>query len=262
MGLHKLPTALGAFCLALLLFFLSNQVSAGYENGIPVLLYHHVSDDPGDEPELTISTEEFSRQMAVLRTLGFETISSEELAAYFNDPEVRLPSMPIVITFDDGYEDNYTYAFPILQQYGFQADIFMVGINFDRKNRLSVAEVRTMVGRGIGIGAHSMTHANLENIPPKQRQWEISACKQKAEQATGQAVRFFAYPGGYYNADTVEMVRMAGYQGAFTTLTGLNRRDRDSLYTLRRIPVFDSTDFDDLAQKLAVNHPKTSMLDY
>jgi peptidoglycan/xylan/chitin deacetylase (PgdA/CDA1 family) len=248
-----------ALCLALLAF--APVADAGYDNGIPVLLYHHVGDGR-DMPNLTVSAAEFDRQIGALYSRGFRAIPLDDLLAYMRGEGVKLPDKPVVITFDDGYTDNYTDALPILKKYGFDAAIFMVGINFDRTGRLSSRQIHEMEAGGFTVGAHSMTHPDLTTLGPAALQTEVAGSRARAEQVTRRTTEYFAYPGGFYNLATVDAVRAAGYRGAFTVLTGLNKAGLDDPYLLRRIPVFGDTDFDRLLALLDANHPKTSLLDY
>ena len=255
--IYKLATLTG-----LLLVLFVSVAAAQYQNGIPVLLYHHVSEDDSDMPELNVMPVEFDRQMRMLRQSGFETVLLDDLLAYMRGERVKLPEKPIVITFDDGYTDNYTNAFPILKKYDYKAAIFMVGINFDRKNRLSSQQIREMAGSTFTVGAHSMTHPDLTALAERSLEAEVKGSKQKAERVTHKEAKYFAYPGGFYTLASVEAVEAAGYQGAFTVLSGLNKPGKDNVYLLRRIPVFASTDFDRLLVLLNENRPKTSLLDY
>ena len=248
-----------ALCLALLAC--GPVAAAQYANGIPVLLYHHVGDGR-DMPKLTVSPAEFDRQVGALDSHGFRAIPLDDLLAYMRGEAVKLPDKPVVITFDDGYTDNYTNAFPILKKYGFDAAIFMVGINFDRQNRLSSGQVREMAAGGFTVGAHSMTHPDLTTLSAAALKTEVAGSRAKAGQVTGRPADYFAYPGGFYDLATVDAVRAAGYRGAFTVLTGLNKAGFDDPYLLRRIPVFSDTDFDRLLALLDANRPKTSLLDY
>ncbi len=249
-----------AACAALVLA--GGTAAAGYGNGIPVLLYHHVSADGGDMAELTTAPAEFDRQMGALKTAGFETISPDELLAYLRGEAVRLPDKPVVITFDDGYEDNYTEAFSILRKYGYRATVFMVGGNIDRKGRLSARKLGAMTAAGFTVGAHSMTHPDLTALDAARLAAEVAGSRAKAARATGGEARYFAYPGGFYDVKTVEAAREAGFAGAFTVLTGLNRAGYDDPYLLRRIPVYARTDFARLLALLDANAPKTSLLQY
>ena len=241
----------------------TNIAGAQSQNGIPVLLYHHVSEDHSDRSGLTISVAEFDRQIKLMKTAGFQTISLQEFIAYMKGSKVKLPEKPILITFDDGYADNYTNAFPILKKTEFKAAIFMVGINFDRENRLSSQNIREMIGSGLlAVGGHSMTHPDLTALANRQIQFEVAGSKAKIARLSRSPVTFFAYPGGYYNLSAMEAVEDAGYQGAFTVLTGLNNPGRDNIYLLRRIPIFSFTDFDKLLFLLNCNHSKTTLFDY
>ena len=249
-----------ASLLLLGLFFLF--VPSATAQGIPVLLYHHVNDQETGRSLLTVSTAEFSRQLQLLRNHGFQTITPEQLGAFMREEQVTLPDKPVLITFDDGHTDNYTQAFPLLKGAGYSATIFMVGINFDRANRLTSAQIRKMTANGFSIGAHSMTHPILTKLNAPKLQAEIRGSKKKAEEVIHAEVGYFAYPGGFYNLATVEAVQMAGFQGAFSVLSGLNQPNRDNIYLLRRIPIFRYTDFDQLLEKLIEPPSKPSLLDY
>jgi len=248
--------------VAVVLAVVSNIAEAKYQNGIPVLLYHHVSNDYSDLPELTVGTAEFEQQIRMLHQAGFQTISPESFLAYMQGEPVELPDKPVLITFDDGYEDNYSNAFPVLRKYGFTAVIFMVGINFDRDKRLSTKQVREMTEHGVTVGGHSMTHPDLTSLTGRELAREVVGSKRKAERATGKEAAFFAYPCGFYDVAVWQAVETAGYQAAFTVLTGLNKAGRDNVYLLRRIPIYRFTDFTGLMALLDRNQPKLSLLTY
>ncbi|CQR70937.1 Poly-beta-1,6-N-acetyl-D-glucosamine N-deacetylase precursor [Sporomusa ovata DSM 2662] len=240
----------------------ANNAYAQYLNGIPVLLYHHVSEDNSDLPHLTVTPTEFERQMDMLQTAGFKTISPEALAAYMRQEPVTLPDKPILLTFDDGYEDNYTNAFPILKQHDFSAVIFMVGVNVDRDKRLSSKQMREMSAYGIDFGGHSLTHRDLTSLSGPELKREIKDIQMKLKQVTTKPIELFSYPYGYFNLNTWEVTASAGYQAAFTVLPGLNTPDRDNIYLLRRIPIYSTTDFNALFMLLDTNQVKTKLLQY
>lgn len=253
-----------AICLLLAVLLLGGggAARAQYDNGIPVLLYHHVSDGRTDLPALTVTTAEFERQMALLRGAGFETISPRQFIAYMEEEAVTLPAKPVLITFDDGYEDNYTHAFPVLQRFGFSAVIFMVDINIDRDGRLSSRQIREMAAQGIAFGSHSVTHPNLTTLSGRELRHEVRDGKRKLEKLTRKEAELFSYPYGYFNLPAWEAADMAGYKAAFTVLPGLNHSERDNLFLLRRIPIYNDTDFNALFFLLDTNRPKTRLLEY
>ena len=250
------------FLLGVLLLFLTTTGLANPVDGIPVLLYHHVNDQETVMSELTLSSAEFARQLHLLYIHGFRTITLAQLGLFMRGERVELPDKPILITFDDGYADSYYQALPLLNQTGYSAAVFIVGINFDRANRLSSPQVREMTANNIEIGAHSMTHANLTKLDETALRFEVAGSKRTAEKVIQSGVSFFAYPGGFYNLPSLEAVEAAGFQGAFSVLPGFNRPERDNIYLLRRIPIFRHTNFDRLMRQLERPRSKPSLLDY
>ncbi|BBB90047.1 MAG TPA: polysaccharide deacetylase family protein [Methylomusa anaerophila] len=251
-----------ATVIVVIMLFSSYIASASRQDGIPVLLYHHVGNDDGGLPRLTITADEFERQVALLHNAGFETISPEQLIAYMKREEVSLPERPILITFDDGYDDNYANALPILQKYGFKAVFFVVGINVDRAQRLSAQQVREMAKSGFAIGGHSMTHSDLTQLSGPELEHEILDNKRQLEGITHQESLFFSYPYGFFNLRSWKKIESAGYQGAFTVLSGVNKAGRDNIFLLRRIPIFSTTDFDALLARLTGTYSAHMLLDY
>lgn len=259
---HQLICLLICLLIGLVPAMFANSTYAQYLNGIPVLLYHHVSEDNSDLPNLTVTPQEFERQMDMLKAAGFKTISPETLIAYMRQEPVTLPEKPILITIDDGYEDNYTNAFPILKQHDFSAVIFMVGVNVDRDKRLSSRQMREMSAYGIAFGGHSMTHRDLTSLSGRELQQEVKDVQKKLKQVTTKPIEVFSYPSGYFNLSTWEITELADYQAAFTVLPGLNTPDRDNIYLLRRIPIYSNTDFNALFMLLDTNQVKTKLLQY
>ena len=243
-----------------LLLPVSVQAQAAFK-GIPVLLYHYVGAEAPDYPYLNVATPEFSRQMKELRERGYRSVSLGDLTAYMQGSPVKLPEKPVLITFDDGYEDNYTQAFPVLKQEGFRAAIFMVQSNFNRKNRLSVQQIQEMEQAGIEIGSHTRSHPNLTKLAASALEQEVGQSRRGVERLAGRPIDYFAYPGGFYNLEVLEKTAQSGYAGAFTVLPGVNRPDKDNPYLLRRIPVFSYTDFDAILERLEATED-ASLLDY
>ena len=243
-----------------LLLPVSVQAQAAFK-GIPVLLYHYVGAEAPDYPYLNVATPEFSRQMKELRERGYRSVSLSDLTAYMQGSPVKLPEKPVLITFDDGYEDNYTQAFPVLKQEGFRAAIFMVQSNFNRKNRLSVQQIQEMEQAGIEIGSHTRSHPNLTKLAASALEQEVGQSRRGVERLAGRPIDYFAYPGGFYNLEVLEKTAQSGYAGAFTVLPGVNRPDKDNPYLLRRIPVFSYTDFDAILDRLEATED-ASLLDY
>ena len=224
---------------------------AGFKpmKGIPVLMYHKVNPDPRTGGlGLRVSPEDFDWQMQYLKINGYHAVGLGDVLDYFQQGKA-LPEKPIVITFDDGYKDNYQYAYPILKKYSYTATVFVVANiigktnEFDLKKHMQPenkmmdwSEVQSLATGGITIGSHTLTHPHLAQISAAEAMQEIVESKKVLEKGLGKEVRFFCYPYGDYNDAVANMVKEAGYRAAVTTQLGLNNPDT-SPYLLNRIRI-------------------------
>lgn len=234
--------------------------------GVPILMYHKVNpDSKAGGYGLRVSPGSFEKQMAYLSRSGYHTISLSDLADHFEKGR-PLPARPVIITFDDGYLDNYTYAYPILKKYGMTATIFVVagtvgGINeFDYnggrqpKNKMAGwKELREMAEGGVTIGSHTLRHPHLANLKPGEARHEIVESKKILEKGLNRPVEFFCYPYGNYDRDTVGMVREAGFRAAVTTEQGLGKY-QEGPYTLKRIRVRGDYSYSRFLEELTRYH--------
>jgi peptidoglycan/xylan/chitin deacetylase (PgdA/CDA1 family) len=192
----------------------------------PVLMYHRiVSAKEGPDPyRLSISREAFEAQMNYLKENGYQSVPVHSLAQTA-ESGVRLPSKSVVITFDDGYLETYQYAFPILQEYGLTATVFVVsdylgkGNDWDRgRSRrlclMDASQVREMSDAGIYIGSHSITHRSLVLMSRAEAKKEIEESKKALEDLLGREVPSFAFPFGLSTNTYRIMARDAGYRAA------------------------------------------------
>ena len=198
-----------------------------------ILAYHSVH--PTRNGPLTVRPAAFERQMAWLSKRGFSSVTLESKLEAARNQTGRWPKR-VVITFDDGYEDNLRFAEPILRRHGFTATIFLVtsliGTDDILEPDLSIAryggdpadyrilsqpQVLKLVERGWNVGAHSVTHQWLTTLDPARVRWEVSESKAVIEGLTGRSVDCFCYPAGRVDAHVVEAVRNAGYRAAVVT---------------------------------------------
>ncbi len=204
-------------------------------SGIPVLNYHQINDV--DENLLTVSTAEFETQMTWLEEHGYHTITAAELADAL-EGRGSLPNRPVLITFDDGYIDNYTCAFPILKKHGMKATIFIISEYVSLyPNYLTWEQLLEMQAHGIEFGSHTVDHNVLTELSKNSINHELADSKQTLESRLGRRVEFLAYPCGYTNEDIKARVSAAGYRAAFTVDLG-NTHVGDDLYALNRVPIF------------------------
>ena len=186
---------------------------------------------------LAIDPEDFDWQMKYLVDHGYHTISPDELYAFL-EGKGTLPDRPVLITFDDGYVDNYTNAYPILKKYNLKATIFIVtGFVSERKGYLTWDQLREMEQHGITAQSHTVTHAPLPELSDERIREELIVSKQQVEAELGHPIEFIAYPTGAHDLHIVGIAKEAGYKGGFTVKYG--NVDRSSnVYAMERVPVF------------------------
>lgn len=198
---------------------------------LPILVYHIVRpsypDDSADVRSIAQTPEIFDAQMRYLKESGYRIVTFADLENYFQS-EKSLPRNPIILSFDDGWKDQYTYAFPILKKHGYTATFFVFTNSIDHKSFFSLDELRELVAAGMTIGSHSRTHPYLTQITNQDALWrEISDSKHILEKLLGVPITEFAYPFGQYNDAIVAMVKKVGYRSArgdyFTGVQSANR---------------------------------------
>jgi peptidoglycan/xylan/chitin deacetylase (PgdA/CDA1 family) len=215
---------------------------------IPILMYHQVS--PVAHPKFlkfTVTTEAFAAQMSVLRRLGFNPITFNTLTGYKQRLN-PLPSKPIIITFDDVFEDAIENAVPILKNVGFKAVFYAptefvgktsswmlpdVGVEFQLINW---PQLRDLDAKGFEIGSHTMTHPYLNKIPSEDCYIELERSRNILEEHLDHEVKHMAYPYGYFNGEVKAAAKQAGYITACAALEKLTNIN-DDLLCLPRLNV-------------------------
>lgn len=208
-----------------------------------ILVYHSISHDPMNP--FSVSPEDFEKQVQFL-SQKYNVISLEELVAYTRGERDEIAPRSVAITLDDGFEDNYMFAYPILKKYGVPATIFVIVERIKPNDRppgeagyLSWDQIVEMSENGISIGSHTLTHPWLAEVSLQEARREIVESKARLEQRLGKPVRLFAYPGGRvcdFNQQIRTIVAESGYTGACVGLNGINGRDTDP-YLLRRTKI-------------------------
>lgn len=226
-----------AFAFAVVVFCLFQSA----KDGIPVLNYHQINDT--EKNALTVNTEQFEAQMKYLAENGYTTITpADMLDAWENG--TQLPEKPIIITFDDGYLDNYNHAYPILEKYQLKATIFLISDYVGTyPNYLTWSDVQEMHESGlIDFESHTLSHEELTKAPSlDEAKHQLVASKQAIDWniGHGKSVAFIAYPCGEYDADIEQATKDAGYRAAFTVNYGL-AEPGENPFILDRVPIFGS----------------------
>ncbi|MFT5872073.1 MAG: peptidoglycan/xylan/chitin deacetylase (PgdA/CDA1 family) [Clostridium sp.] len=207
-------------------------------NKIPILMYHSISYEKGNT--LRIPKENFRNQMKYLSNNNYTTLSLDELYSYMQKGE-KLPTKPIVITFDDGYKDNYTNAYPILKEFNLKATVFVITNCIDiEKNYLTTNEIKLMDLHNVRIESHTEAHEHLDKISYKDNVKTMTASKVKLENILNRKINYIAYPYGGYTESTIKAAKQTGYILAFSTEFGWIGKN-DNIYSLGRI--FVSSDY-------------------
>ncbi len=201
-------------------------------------MYHHVDySASGDSSSTVVTPQTFERQMEFLKLHRYRVMELSELIRRVKAGE-RIPSKTVSITFDDGYLDNFTNAFPVLKKMRFTATIFVISSNVGREGWLSEEDLRILDGSQIAIGSHTAHHAFLPDLSREEAKKELTDSKAALEKILMHPVTLFSYPAGGLTPDTQTLVKEAGYEGAVTTNYGQDRRDP---YALHRIKVSDAS---------------------
>ena len=228
----------------------------GYAVTVPILMYHYLSAPPADADairrDLSVSPEQFEAQLAYLRAEGYQTISMAQLS-YALAKNTPLPAKRVVITFDDGYRDQYEYAFPLLKKYGYTATfyVFTQVIDENNVNFLTWDMVTEMHRAGMEFGSHSYRHSDLTHRDVDFLVYEILGSKEAIEQRIGEPVTAFCYPSGRYDELAQKVVASANFWSAVTTEWG-----GDHTYTNRfempRVRIRGNDAVAGFAEKLAI----------
>lgn len=215
---------------------------------VPILMYHYIEDPPPDADsirrDLSVSPRDFKRQLRYLKQEGYESITLNDLVLFLTVGQ-PLPAKPIILTFDDGYRDAYTHAFPLLQRFGFVGTFFLVTsfIDAQKPDFLSWDQVQEMHAAGMKFEPHSYDHPDLRNRGFQYLVFQILGPKQAIEARTGEPCRFYAYPSGYYDQFVIDVLRSAHFWGAVLTEQGAFHTSED-LFTLRRVRIHGGDDMD------------------
>ncbi len=183
---------------------------------IPVLMYHRICDLTPREArsplmrDLSVPPAEFDRQIAYLKEEGFKFLLVSEVEQALREG-TPLPVKAVAITMDDGYRDNFTEAFPILQKHGARATIFMVTNNFDRPERLAWSDAHIMKRGPVAFQSHTVSHPDLTILADEKLRFELEESKRILETGLGVTIISLAYPAGAFDPRVVIATERAGY---------------------------------------------------
>jgi peptidoglycan/xylan/chitin deacetylase (PgdA/CDA1 family) len=219
---------------------------------LPILNYHSISQGGTDHfGKFTLRPEMFAQHMKLISDQGYTPLTVKNFAHSVRGFS-SLPNKPVIITFDDGFSDFYTAAFPILQEFRFPATLYVVTDDIDgtskwiKPNRgeyrkmLTWSQLAEIQKAGIECGAHSATHIHLDVAEPEIARQEITRSKDTLEQKLGCQIHSMAYPYGHYTKTVRQMVVEAGYSAACAVRNAISHVE-DNLFSLARMTIYRET---------------------
>ena len=224
---------------------------------VPILMYHYLSQPPPDadiyRQDLSVPPDLFAAHLDRLLAAGYTTVNLTQVVDALQRG-TSLPERPVVITFDDGYRDNYENAFPLLRERGMQATIFVVTdfMDEERPAYLTWEMAREMVQAGISIESHGRNHVSLAGQDDDYLVWQALGSLETIEYELGIRPRFISYPAGEYDARTIAVFSSAHYWAGLTTRQG-STLDNSALFELPRIRVRNTTTPDELLRLLSLD---------
>ena len=205
---------------------------------VPVLCYHHIRNFSASQSEsmksYSVTPENFAAQMKALHDSGYQTILPAQLYNYLVYG-AALPPKPIILTFDDTQESQYSIGAAEMNKYGFKGVFFIMTISIDRPRYMSKEQIKNLSDSGHEIAAHTWDHHMVTKYAGEDWNIQLQKPQQQLEAITGKPVKYFAYPFGLWNQAAFPELKSRGYQLAFILST--KRDTTDPLFTIRRMIV-------------------------
>jgi len=201
---------------------------------VPILMYHYIRVAPvGDTlgQNLSVTPINFASQMKWLKENNYATLNLADLADLNKKAISKIiydKKKPIIITFDDGYEDAYTSAWPILKENDFNGTFFIIRNFVGRSEYMNQNQINVLSNAGMEIGSHTLSHPSLEKLSTADQRTQIFDSKNTA--------KTFCYPSGKYNDISIVLLKEAGYLAAVTTQPGIANQD-SNLFELPRVRI-------------------------
>lgn len=206
---------------------------------VPVLCYHQIRNNIASDSKRAhddiIAPDKFRDHIKMLADSGYHSILPDQLYDYLVYGK-QLPQKPIMITFDDTDEDQFTVGNSTLKKYGFKGVYFIMTVSIGRKGRINYMtkeQIKQLADEGNTIASHTYDHKNFAHFTDEDWKTQIDEPTKKLEQITGKKVEYFAYPYGVFKAENLPKLKEHSFKAAFILST--ERDENYPLYTIRRI---------------------------
>ncbi len=220
---------------------------------VPILMYHVINPPPPGAkfPGLYVPPEEFAAQMHALADAGFHAVTMDQMLANWTRGTLLPAGKPIVVSFDNGYQSQYTQALPVLHKLGWVGveNIQLTGLP-PSQGGLSQAQISGLVSAGWELDTQGISHADLITLDPTALHEQVAVAREEVRHRYHVPVNWFCYPSGHYNATVIAEVKAAGYVGSTTVVPGWATHNEDS-YRLPRLRVLGGTSPRSLLAELA-----------
>jgi len=205
---------------------------------IPIIMFHYVENvkDPNDtiRKGLSISPYTFRKELEALANNQYQTYFLKDVQDIL-EGNINYSTRSAILTFDDGYEDFYTDAFPLLKKYQIKSTIFIINNYIGRKGFLNKTQIKELVdSKLVEVGAHTLNHIYLKTVQEKIAKREITESKLELERMFGISVKSFAYPFGAFDQQTLNLVKEATYSAAVSVIPG-TLQNEDNIFYLSRL---------------------------
>lgn len=215
---------------------------------IPVLCYHDVTPNNPENNELLIHPSKFKEQLQYLKDNGYFPITLDEFYGFLRENKA-IPEKSVVLTFDDGYRGNYTYAYQILKDFGFAATVFVVSDFVDNDLYMTKEQLKEMSHNGFKVESHTSKHDDLSKLNEAQQIETLKKSKDNLEKIVAQPIEYVAYPFGRSNNQTRIAAEKAGYKLGFN-LNGRLADRSDNNYNIDRVYVSNNDSIEKFEYKL------------
>ena len=213
-------------------WILTAEPSAGF----PILEYHMVKEDaPPEEHRYVVPPADFAQQLDYLAEEGYTTITPQDYARARKGKQ-ELPAKPVILSFDDGYEDNWRVVFPMLQERGMKAVFYVVTNDIGQPGYMTWDNLFDLEHSGMEIGSHTANHIPLTTLTPTEQRDELRLSKLLLEWRGMKTIYSFSYPNGAYDDTVVAMLAEENYLTAVTGEAGLNTFETNP-YRLHRVNI-------------------------
>ncbi len=244
-----------------LIIFILFYLYLRFSTRIPILMYHRIADVPGDRNALPV--EKFIDQLDYLSQNGYHSVTMEDVYLHYTKQK-KLPSKSVLLTFDDGYKDNFVTALPLLKKYRMTAVVFPIANWMGKANQwenfhkeatmtMSVTELQAWRDSGMEIASHTVNHPFLSTCKGSQLQDELIHSKQRLTKLLKVPIDFLCYPYGNFNLATILAAKNAGYKAAFAIFDQVPLWNID-VYALPRIQISARQSINEFKLKVSKIH--------